>query len=89
MFRKSKRLLIFILIALGIGILNLVPSSAYRGIDSFFCRSLAGTFSKSPGLMRYEDLERLGDCVAYYKRLYTVLKHTEPEKSDVLKTPPK
>jgi hypothetical protein len=86
-FREAKRILILTLIALGI--FNLAPLSAFRGIDSYLCRSLASTFGNNPGLLRYEDLERLGDCVAYYKTIYTVLKRSESEISDMMKIQPK
>ncbi len=73
--RISRAVLVVVMTVLGLGVLNTVTTSAYRGIDPFVCRELAGMFAKSPGLLRYEDLERLGDCVKFYKRLYSVLPH--------------
>jgi hypothetical protein len=52
---------------------NLQVSPAYRGIDSLVCRELAKQFSISPALLRYDDLEQLGDCVSFYKRVYSVM----------------
>ncbi len=80
--RTSKVLAFFVMIVLGVGVLNLLNTSAYRGINPFICRELAGMFAKSPTLLIYEDFDRLGDCVEYYKRIYSVMKRTpmgEPE----------
>lgn len=74
--RTSKTVHFFFLIVLGAGVLSAASSPAYRGVDSFVCRELAELFSKSPGLLRYEDLDRLGDCVQYYKRIFSVLRRT-------------
>ena len=73
--RISRVMVFFFLTVLGVGVLNVVTSSAYRGIDSFVCRELAGLFAKGPGLLRYKDLERLGDCVEIYKIIYTFVRH--------------
>lgn len=87
--RISRVMVFFFLTVLGVGVLNVVTSSAYRGIDAFVCRELAGLFAKGPGLLRYKDLERLGDCVAFYKRIYSVLRRGAETQTEGSKLRPK
>lgn len=87
--RISRVMVFFFLTVLGVGVLNVVTSSAYRGIDAFVCRELAGLFAKEPGLLRYTDLERLGDCVESYKVIYMVLHHGAESQTEGSKLRPK
>ena len=90
MRKRISRVMVFLfLTVLGVGVLNVVTSSAYRGIDSFVCRELAGLFAKGPGLLRYKDLERLGDCVEIYKIIYTVVRHGAESQTEGSKLRPK
>ncbi len=95
MSRKTHKILVFFIsTVLGVGAWNLLTTSAYRGINPYVCKELAGEFAQSPSLLIYEDFERLGDCVKYYKRIYSVLKpdpFREPAVSKVkpLEPPPK
>lgn len=73
--RKRIHMLVVALVftILSIVVWNLQVSPAYRGIDSLVCRELAKQFSRSPALLRYDDLEQLSDCVSFYKRIYSVM----------------
>lgn len=95
MSRKTHKFLVFFITTLlGVGALNLLTTSAYRGINPYVCKEVAGAFAQSPSLLIYEDFERLGDCVKYYKKIYSVLKpdpfrEPEPLKAKGLESPPK
>jgi len=86
MSRKTHKFLVFFITTLlGVGVLNLLTTSAYRGINPYVCKEVAGMFAQSPSLLMYEDFDRLGDCVKYYKTIYSVLKRSPGVESEVSK----
>ena len=95
MSRKTHKFLVFFITTLlGVGVLNLLTTSAYRGINPYVCKEVAGMFAQRPSLLPYEDFDRLGDCVKYYKKIYSVLKPDpfkgpEVPKANRFESPPK
>ena len=89
--RKRIHMLVVALVVTVVSIVvwNLQVSPAYRGIDSLVCRELAKQFSRSPALLRYDDLEQLGDCVSFYKRIYSVMPRSQSGSSRTIKAAPK